>query len=97
MGEKQQRLKGVTWGPMGVCSHSGNKEESFHQARNLRREPGKRASDLDDQERGVRTGLSLERAGKELCQGKEGGGKEPQERLCTQARSLVLSAWGAAS
>lgn len=64
----EQRHKGASGGKWNFEVTQGNKEESFHWARNLRREPGKRANKLDNQERGLRTGLSSERVEEKLCQ-----------------------------
>ena len=69
----------------GLLGASGalrtNKEaRELHWARNLRRESGKRANKLDNQERGRCTGLNLER-GEKLCQGREGGARNPKKRL----------------
>lgn len=54
-----------TKGPPGASgamktSRESKEQESFHWARNLRREPGKRANELDDLERGRWTSFGFE-------------------------------------
>lgn len=51
-GGVEQTHQGASGGKWNSEATQVNKEESFHWARTLRREPGKGANKLDEQERG---------------------------------------------